>query len=1462
MDLTSMQAAYWTGGHSAANSDGVVAHLYSEFDGPLMDLDILKASVRLLFERHPMLRLAVAANGVARIAPVDTGHALGLFDLRHLNGIELDRELHRIRDEKSHQRLPLETGHGVEFHLSILPGNRQRLHVDIDMISADPSCFGILLDDLAKTYSDGGVDRLPPAPDYAAYRKDTVARPEALRADRAWWTTRFDALPPAPKLPRSEDRTGGPLSTRLSKWIAAEDRAALQAIANSGGVTLSSLMLALFTANLSRALKAESLCLNLPRFHRTAEATGMVGDFSDLGLFAAELRGDDSLKSLAVRCWSDIQRQLSHTAYPGPALLRDLSRHRGAVQRAPVVFTAGLATGSTPILSDAASNVFGDLVWVISQGPQVALDVQVARMGDRILVNWDIREDMTDMSWIRQVFDTFCDAINRLARNPGIFEQPLKSWILASEAANAQSSGTPLKPLQKAYLLGRGTQLPLGGIAMQDFQMFRGTIPLDVLRARLAAAVQANPALRTYIDPQTLTQTVRSEPVLNLETLDYSALSKPEAEQRLAALQFHWSHEVFSSDQSPWGLIAITLPDGDLAVMTRFDALILDAHSIAELMRFIFAPEGSDVVPPQPVPANEAPTDSNQRSTDAEYWQHKLQAVSGPPRLPYKQDPEQITQSRYNRQSLVVPHAQIKALWRRGAKEGLFQNTTLTALILEVLARWTSDLKPCVAVPVSPSGGGSSASNASSFVALAYDVLTGNFADRAKQVQRDILEGLQHTAFSGVDLNRMLLNKNGGTLALPVVITSGLSWPAQHPDSPMQYCDGLTPTPQTALDIRLTLDSEKNLVLSFDYAQKALSDQVVSDLLAAIYRAILTVSSSDSLKLDAADFVDLTHYRKNDPTEPFECSRFLERIRANLFDGDASGTALICARGKTSYHEFGRSVLAAIAGLRSKDMTEGDLVAVCLPRSPDHIALQVACALEGIRWVPIDASSPAARLHYLLDACSPDLVVTRQSIDGHNCITPKNLLSYSINGVTPPETAALLSRSSSAEPAYYLFTSGTTGKPKCVAVSNRGTSNTLGRTLDHWQVDDRDVLISVTPLHHDMSVFDVFGALTAGATLLLPAEGEEKDAIRWAQLVRDHAVSIWTSVPAILEMLMACSRCDDLRSLRLIAQGGDYIKPTTIASLRQDLPKARLISLGGPTETTIWSIWHDIEPDDVQVIPYGHPLQGCRYFVCNELGEHCPTGVTGRIHTTGVNLSPGYMVDGTLTQTDFVTLTDDQNRNQRAFKTGDQGFYRPDGTLIFAARINGYVKIRGVRVSLADVENELSAHKGLNHVAVVDLPEAEGREATLLAICVANVADAPKISELRAFARRCLPETHVPSRFVMVDALPLSANGKLDRKRARELAQQQRNSATDDASAGRVPTAADLVLEIYLAVLDRSAPTDLQEDSPLIALGLRPSHLAEVARRLNSSFGASVTPGALVGCKTARQVSDLVARAA
>lgn len=349
-------------------------------------------------------------------------------------------------------------------------------------------------------------------------------------------------------------------------------------------------------------------------------------------------------------------------------------------------------------------------------------------------------------------------------------------------------------------------------------------------------------------------------------------------------------------------------------------------------------------------------------------------------------------------------------------------------------------------------------------------------------------------------------------------------------------------------------------------------------------------------------------------------------------------------------------------------------------------------------------------------------------------------------------------------------------------------------------------------------------------------------------------------MPAILEMLLSCRQGDELRSLRLIAQGGDYIKPAVIAELRRLDPALRLVSLGGPTETTIWSIWHEIGPEDTGQVPYGRPLPGNRYFILNERGEHCPSGVVGRIHTAGVNVALGYLQDGVLGQSDFVAVADAAGEPVRAFRTGDRGRYRHDGTILFASRVDGYVKVRGVRVSLPDIEAELGAHPDIRQLLVVDCGVEQRGEAEIGVIYVPAQAGKPSAFDLRAHARRVLPESHVPTRFVEVEALPLSANGKPDRRKARELlaaAAERREPGAAKAAPPANPRSRK-ILDLYLAVLGEPASAEVDDTTDFIRLGLLPSHLKSVASRIRDELDVNLTPHQLLRCRNAGQVALLL----
>lgn len=1024
-----------------------------------------------------------------------------------------------------------------------------------------------------------------------------------------------------------------------------------------------------------------------------------------------------------------------------------------------------------------------------------------------------------------------------------------------------------LTPLQQAYLLGRSEHVPLGGVAMQDFREFRGRMDAGTLSNRLLELVQRHESLRTRIDSAKLIQWVSPEPVVNFDEIDLRTLTSSEALQKIEALRADFAHQLFDLSRSPWQVTMFHLPqpqeaDGDTTVVfARFDALIADGRSISALLVDLFG--GADIAPiAEAETAEVVPPDNAKRTLDAAYWASKLENVDGPPQLPWTKPLETIKSSRYARESLTIERERFARFARIGARQRLFKNSAVTAVVLEILSCWLNEGALCVGVPVAPQTSGALA-NRSSFIAVTWDASKGNFTERAEALQSDVMEGLDHLAYSGIDLSRLLINNNPGVLALPVVITNALSWPVLDKSAPIRQTAGLTQTPQVAMDIRFSQDGSGNLVFDVDFARDALDETLVQAILAALDKAITAICATETLTLEMREVVDVAHYHFNDRHAPFACSGYLRRIADHLFDASSTRIALISGTRQISYRQLGADVGKIIAAFRKRGVAQDQVVAICLPRSPEHTATVLACALSGIVWVPIDAASPPDRLAYLLENCKPALVISSSPIAGHDVVTPEILLSGEAPSDPRSLTLPLDDLSSSENAAYYLYTSGTTGKPKCVVLSNRATSNVIGRTLEAWQVTERDVFISVTPLHHDMSVFDVLGCLTAGATLVMPQPGEEKDAIRWNQLVAEHGVTLWCSVPAILEMLLSCQRTGrELKSLRLVAQGGDYIKPVVVEQLRRLGEYVRLISLGGPTETTIWSIWHEIGLDDTGLVPYGRPLPGNSYFLLNARGDHCPTGVVGRIYTAGVNVALGYLDHGALNQTDFVTVVDENGEEVRAYQTGDRGRYRADGTLLFASRVNGYVKVRGVRVSLPDIENELSRHPAIQQVLVVDYGVEQRGDAAIGALYVPKPGMAITSNDLRSFARQRLPESHVPSRFIVVDALPLSANGKPDRRRAKALIPLVNAVDTPAPQAHTPSTSANTcdVLGIYLSVLGKAAGAHINDTTDFLSLGLLPSHLKAVSARLREAFGVEIPLAQLLRCRNATQVKQLFER--
>ncbi|MFC0821265.1 AMP-binding protein [Moraxella marmotae] len=503
---------------------------------------------------------------------------------------------------------------------------------------------------------------------------------------------------------------------------------------------------------------------------------------------------------------------------------------------------------------------------------------------------------------------------------------------------------------------------------------------------------------------------------------------------------------------------------------------------------------------------------------------------------------------------------------------------------------------------------------------------------------------------------------------------------------------------------------------------------------------------------------------------------YLHSIWKNLFLENISSSkiALIYNDEKISYKQASQAVLGIMQQLLSYQSRQEKLVvAIAMHKSPIFLYAILACAFLGVIWVPIDIQSPKTRMHYLLTNSDANLVLIDENIepiDGFTCILAQiydEKADLSVFSKIFEEKTLKVSRN----PAYYLYTSGSTGLPKCVVLNHYATANVLQQTIEKWGLSQDDVFIAITPFHHDMSVFDIFASMALGATLVLPTQSQSKDAVAWTRLVNDYQATVWVSVPAMVDMLLMVAQPKQLQSLRIVAQGGDYINIKSINELRKAIADIRLFSLGGPTETTIWSIWYEITDFHKDSIPYGEPLKNNQYYILNEQMQPCRPNEIGTMYVSGTNLSNGYLSNGILCQNSFVSLCID-NKEFLAFKTSDKGYFKQDGLIMFSGRESGYLKIKGTRISASEVELAVNKLADVQQSVAVACHNTKIFCTELIVFYTTTNQQPLNLSKkhIMDFLRQYLPETHLPTKFIFQKSMPLSSNGKVDKAQIQNLA--------------------------------------------------------------------------------------------
>ncbi|MHB8747021.1 MAG: amino acid adenylation domain-containing protein, partial [Gammaproteobacteria bacterium] len=919
----------------------------------------------------------------------------------------------------------------------------------------------------------------------------------------------------------------------------------------------------------------------------------------------------------------------------------------------------------------------------------------------------------------------------------------------------------PLNDIQQAYWIGQTGGFDLGNVSAHYYLEFESrTLDIDRLEAAWQSVVARHDMLRAVIRSDGRQQILEEVPAYRIVCEDLRSVDVEGAERRLLETRERMSHQVFDADHWPlFEICAHRLTDGRVRLHFSMSLLIGDVWSAQVVFRDLHAYFNNPAYTPQTldlsfrdyVLAEAAQRDSVLHRRSHAYWAQRVRELPGAPDLPLAQSPSSVRAPRFTRIAGHLDRARWERLKSKAAARNLSPSMVLCAAFAESLATWSKNANFCINLTTFQRFPLHSQVNdiVGDFTALSLletDCSAGGFELRARRMQEQLWRDMEHRHVSGVQVQREFGRLHGRTngAAMPVVFTSTLIGDdggiggALAPEWLGEQVYGSSQTPQVYIDHQL-MERSGQLVYNWDYVAEIFPESLVPDMFDAFARVLVELADHD----DAWQCTWGERVLRLIPE-----SQLQQRTRVNTTDAPLSKAllhqlfldqarlapqhaAVITSDRELNYSELERASLRLAARLRQFNPLPNTLVAIVMDKGWEQVAAALAIQCSGAAYLPLDPTLPRERMQYLLThgdvRCALIQPWIEEKVDWPEGITRIIVNDDVLRDGDSPEAAGDVCVSVTPDDlAYVIFTSGSTGVPKGVMIDHRGAVNTVLDINRRFKVGPEDRVFALSSLSFDLSVYDIFGTLAAGAAIVFPDAGCAQEPEHWLERIDSAAVTIWNSVPALLNLLADHAHTSGrtlASQLRLCMLSGDWIPLGLPDAVHQLLPDARIVSLGGATEASIWSIAYPIDAIDIhwRSVPYGRPLDNQRFHVLNEALAPCPVWVPGQLYIGGAGLARGYWKDPEKTAASFITHP---RTGERLYRTGDLGRYWSDGNIEFLGREDQQVKINGYRVELGEIETALLQHESVKEV-VVQAVGAADRGRRLVAYVVSTDISSP-----------------------------------------------------------------------------------------------------------------------------------------
>jgi amino acid adenylation domain-containing protein len=893
----------------------------------------------------------------------------------------------------------------------------------------------------------------------------------------------------------------------------------------------------------------------------------------------------------------------------------------------------------------------------------------------------------------------------------------------------------PLNDIQQVYWIGRHEFFALGNISTHNYLEIE-CVNLDIKRLEHAwqRLIERHEMLRAIMRADGQQQILPQVPKYEIAVLDLRASSPQLVESQLASIRERLSHQVLAADKWPlFEIQGVQLEGGKVRICISFDALIADASSVAilskELALLMQNPQQEfspiEVSFRDYVLAEIAYRESPQYQSSWEYWHNRIPTLPPAPQLPLSKNILQVPQPKFVRRSSKLGADKWECLKAKARQFMVSTSVLLLAAFAEILTVWTPNPEFTInltlynRLPVHPQIN-EVVGDFTSLSLMAIDNRENEtFAQRLRRVQQQLWLDLEHRDVSGTNVLRELRRHKGWTseVLMPVVFTSTLTHDSEFNETfSMEWLGeviySISQTPQIYLDHQVS-EINGELVFNWDAVEELFPPGLLDEMFTAYSNFLLRLVHSDEIwQTKTREFLPPQQLKLlstvNETQTPVPESALLHSLFFAQALNQPDKVALVTTLISFTYEQLSQYALHLGHQLRLLGVQVNQLVAVVMAKGWEQIVAVLGILASGAAYVPIAAQLPKERLFYLLEETQVQVVLTQQRL-ARDLEWPDNVQLVCVDTLDMTGSQTQLEWvQKPSDLAYVIYTSGSTGLPKGVMIDHRGAVNTILDINQRFHVSSCDRVLALSSLSFDLSVYDIFGTLAAGGAIVVTDADQTKEPAHWIEMMQQHQVSIWNSVPALMQMLLNYTSGHSQilpSSLRLALLSGDWLPLALPDQLRGAVKDVQVVSLGGATEASIWSIIYPIAKVDPtwKSIPYGRPMANQQFYVLNHANEPCPVWVPGQLYIGGMGLALGYWRNQEKTNASFIIHPQTQ---QRLYKTGDLGRYLPSGDIEFLGREDFQVKVNGYRIELGEIEATLQQHPMVEDVVVSAIGES------------------------------------------------------------------------------------------------------------------------------------------------------------